>query len=334
MATEPRTPTFPLVDPDLPPVDRRYGTRGEPDWRAIDWTQHQSWARILGRWMNVVELGPTDRPEPVGEPVVLIHGHQGRWAHWLENLPALARHHRVITPDLPGFGDSEMPAGELAISGYAEAVAGLLEQRGVRRAAVVGHSMGGFVAAELAITRPDLVERLVLVSAAGLSDRYVGVPTAVITHPSGTNVARVLLAERGLPEGLRRSVSARPRARVAAVGFAMLRPDRISSELIYEYVKGAGRPGAAPAALALAAYDFSDRVTEIACPTLVVWGRQDRMVPFACLQRYHEAIPHSEIEVFERTGHCPPAERPLRFNAVVEAFLDRPGGRSARATGA
>lgn len=299
---------------ERPEVDRRYGSRGTPDWREVDWAEHQSWHRVKDRWMNVVECGE-------GPPLLLIHGHQGRWAHWLENIPALAQRHRVIVPDLPGFGDSEMPAGDLTISGYAEALTELLTQLGIERCAVVGHSMGGFVAAELAITQPVRVERLVLVSAAGLAQRYVGIPTAFIRHPTGVNLARVLLAERGLPDPARRWIARRPRARMGAVGFAVLRADRLPADLVYEYVKGAGKPGAAPAAFALANYDFADRVQEIGCPTLVIWGRQDRMVPFSCADDYCARIPDSRLEVFEKTGHCPPAERPARFNAVVETFL-------------
>lgn len=298
-----------------PQVDRRYGARGKPDWRDIDWTAHQRWHVVGGRAMNVVTLGDA------GPPLLLIHGHQGRWAHWLENLPAFAQGHRVIAPDLPGFGDSEMPAGEVTISGYAGALAELLAQLGIDRCHVVGHSMGGFVAAELAITRPDLVDRLVLVAAAGLAKRYVGLPTTVLRHPTAANAARVLLAERPLPDPVRRAVARRPRARVAAVGFAMLRPDRLPADLVYEYVCGTGKAGAAPAVKAIVDYDFADRVEEIERPTLVVWGRQDRMVPFSGAAEYERRIRDSRVEVFEKTGHCPPAERPARFNALVEEFL-------------
>src|SRR4051812_3242476 len=142
-----------------------YGPQGRSEWMDVDWREHQQWVRVAGRWMNVIDLGPED---PQGT-IVFIHGLSGSWQNWLENLPHFARTHRVVAMDLPGFGASEMPAEKISINGYARTVDALLDGMGIEKAVVVGNSMGGFIGAELAIQSGTTVDRLVLVSAAGLS---------------------------------------------------------------------------------------------------------------------------------------------------------------------
>src|SRR3954471_2605633 len=154
----------PMVAVDL------YGPVGRSAWLDIDWRTYQRWIRVGGRWMNVIDLGPSPDSGPAVGTIVWIHGLSGSWQNWLENLPAFsAAGYRCIAMDLPGFGASEMPAQDISIRGYAAAVDELLRTLGVTRASVVGNSMGGFVGLELALSFPTWVERLVLVSAAGLT---------------------------------------------------------------------------------------------------------------------------------------------------------------------
>ena len=122
---------------------------------------------VDGQPVNVVELG-SDRTQG-GQPLVFVHGLSGSWPNWLEQLPVFAAERRVIAMDLPGFGHSPMPSEPISISAYARLLDGLLDALGVGAAALVGNSMGGFISAELAIAFPQRVERLVLVSAAGIS---------------------------------------------------------------------------------------------------------------------------------------------------------------------
>src|SRR4051812_28405493 len=140
-----------------------YGPQGRSAWLDIDWSKHQRWLRVHDRWANVVEYGE-------GPPVLFVHGLGGSWQNWLENIPAVAEAgHRAIAVDLPGFRAAEMPADKISISGYGRWIADVLEQMGTGPVALVGNSMGGFIGAEAAIKFPQLVERLVLVSAAGIS---------------------------------------------------------------------------------------------------------------------------------------------------------------------
>src|ERR1700722_5633591 len=149
--------TFLLDDSAQP-----YGAVGRSPWMDVDWREHQRWVQVNGTPVNEIDMGE-------GSPIVFVHGLSGSWPNWLEQLPVFARDHRVIAMDLPGFGYSPMPSETITISAYARILDKLLGELGVDAAVVVGNSMGGFISAELAIAFPQRVERLVLVSAAGIS---------------------------------------------------------------------------------------------------------------------------------------------------------------------
>ena len=137
-----------------------YGLPAEPSWREVDWP-----SQVRRLTIDDASVAYVDDGAGAGPPLVLIHGHGGRWRNWLENIPALSRDRRVVALDLPGFGDSEMPVEDISISGYARVVDRLCERLGLGPVAMAGNSMGGFVAAELAVAFPERVEHLVLVDA-------------------------------------------------------------------------------------------------------------------------------------------------------------------------
>jgi pimeloyl-ACP methyl ester carboxylesterase len=284
-------------------------------WRSIDWREHQRWVRVDGRWANVIEIGPAR-----GEPVVFVHGLAGRWQNWLENLTAVAASgRRAIAFDLPGFGASEMPAQPITIPGYGRWVEALCEQLSLGAAAWVGNSMGGFVAAELAIQVPERVKRLVLVSAAGItveqqrSDRLLALAyrsESLATYVAGLAVGRAAWTAR------------RPRLRRAAMWFVVEHPERLAPALAYEQIGGIGTPGFLPALDALSDYPIRDRLLEIACPTLIVWGREDRIVPVRDADVFEELIPDTRKVVWDDVGHVAMLEEPERFNRLLGDFLD------------
>src|SRR5271155_2624506 len=126
-----------------------YGPVGRARWLDVDWRTPQRWVLIDGHPVNTIELGgersATDHT--ASQPLVFVHGLAGRWANWLEQLPVLGRERRVVALDLPGFGDSPMPARQISISGYAQLLERLLDQLQIDAAAVIGNSMGGLVPA-------------------------------------------------------------------------------------------------------------------------------------------------------------------------------------------
>src|SRR5262249_4219640 len=139
------------------------GSRPDPDqgWQSIDWSTHTRDATIRGRRIRYAEIGG-------GPAVVLIHGQGGSWQWWLRVMPKVARHVRMIAVDLPGFGQSEPIAAEDDVFGeHVATIAGLLDHLGLARATVVGHSMGGLVALQLACDHPERVAGLLLTNAGG-----------------------------------------------------------------------------------------------------------------------------------------------------------------------
>jgi pimeloyl-ACP methyl ester carboxylesterase len=304
--------------PGLPDASGDYGPSGRSPWLDVDWHEHQRWVTIDGRRVNVIELGS-------GPPVVFIHGLSGSWQNWLEQLPVFARDHRVITFDLPGFGASEMPREKITIRGYGRFVDALLDELGVSSAAAVGNSMGGFIGIELAIRFPQRVERLVLVSAAGLSIEYLRNERALAVLGA---IENRLAAYSGWVASRSDALARRPGARRMIFGIVAHRPDRLPGPLIAEQVRGSGKPGFLPALDALTDYPIRDRLGEIACPTLIVWGAEDKLVPARDADEFARLIPNSRKVVWQQTGHVAMLERPEAFNALVQAFLaEEPGER-------
>ena len=294
-----------------------YGARGVPDWREIDWREHLRQIEIAGRRVNYVDIGAGDGP-----PVVFVHGLSGNWQNWLENLPRFAQERRTVALDLPGFGESEPPAEKISISGYGRAVDELCERLDLGEVAVIGNSMGGFIAAEMAIQFPERVERLGLVSAVGI--------TSVVANRTPVMMwGRIAMMAGSRSAAERRMAILRPRLRHLAFSTLVRHPSRIPTDLLFEISQGAGRSAFKPALESFLDYDVRDRMPDIRCPTLVVWGEKDMLVPVADAHEYERLIPGARAVVFDDTGHIPMAERPNTFNDCVLEFLDEPRGQQS-----
>jgi pimeloyl-ACP methyl ester carboxylesterase len=175
--------------------------------------------------------------------------------------------------------------------------------------------MGGFVSAEAAIAEPERFEKLVLVGAAGVSH-------ARMHRQPAETAARMAAAMTPLVFQLQERALRRRRLRTVAFRQLFHDPDGLRNELIYEtFHNGAGAKGLLPAVQGLMGYDFLDRLEEVEVPTLIVWGRNDRIVPATDARGYGERLRNSRTVIFDRTGHLPMAERPVRFNRVLEHFL-------------
>jgi pimeloyl-ACP methyl ester carboxylesterase len=291
-----------------------YGAPAKPDWLAIDWRPHLRQITIDGRSVNYVDYG--DGSDGL-EPIVFVHGLGGCWQNFLENIPrAASEGRRAIGIDLPGFGFSEMPAEDISISGYGRVVNSVLDQLDVGEAVLVGNSMGGFISAEVAIQFPARVARLVLVSAAGVttSDLASGPVLA------GARVVAALATRTAAAAATEKIVRHRHLKHAAYHSF-IRHPTRIRSELLYEITRGSGRPGFMDALRAIIDYDFRDRLPEIGCPTLIVWGTDDMLVPESDAGEFERLIDDSRKVIFEDTGHMAMIERPQTFNDCLMEFL-------------
>jgi pimeloyl-ACP methyl ester carboxylesterase len=286
-------------------------------WLDVDWSAHQRWIDVEGSPVNTIELGPEHPGD--AQPIVFVHGLSGSWPNWLEQLPVFAREHRVVTLDLPGFGHSPMPREQISMSGYAQLLDRLLDELEIDAAAVVGNSMGGFIGAELAIAFPQRVERLVLVSAAGLSTHNH--PGSIRAMPALRRLERVVMASGAWAASKSDAVTKRARLRDAALGVVIAHPDRLGAALAAEQVRGAGKPGFIGGLEAVIDYEIRERLGEIACPTLIVWGERDRLITVRDADVFAELIPNSRKFVFADTGHMAMLEQPEGFNALLEGFL-------------
>jgi len=296
-------------------ADEEYGVPAQPDWRETDWREHVHQVEIDGRSVNYADIGPR---ESEALPVVFVHGLGGRWQNWLENLPRAGQDRRALALDLPGFGESEMPEGEISIPNYGKTVNAFCEALGLGPVAIVGNSMGGFIGAEVAIRFPERADRLVLVSAAGISIRHLRRQPTLATMRIAAALASRTVARA-------RDVVVRPRLRHAALSMIVRHPTRLRADVTWELVKSAGRPGFMPAMEALLEYDFTDRLRDIGCPTLIVWGDQDMLVPVEDASEFERHIPDARKVILEDTGHVPMVERPQAFNHCLMEFLTERG---------
>jgi pimeloyl-ACP methyl ester carboxylesterase len=298
-----------------------YGPVGRSRWLDVDWQADQRWLVIDGQPVNTIELGPGRPSEQQGQsqPLVFVHGLSGSWQNWLEQLPVFADEHRVVTLDLPGFGYSPMPSQKISISGYARLLERVLDELEIDAAAVVGNSMGGFIAAELAIAFPQRVERLVLISAAGIST--TGHPGSTRVLPALRRLERILAASGAWVASKSDTVARRARLREALLNVVTRHPGRLPAALAAEQLRGAGKPGFIEALQAVLDYDIRERLPEIACPTLIVWGDGDRLISVRDADVFAELIPNSRKVIFEDTGHMSMLERPAAFNALLKEFL-------------
>jgi pimeloyl-ACP methyl ester carboxylesterase len=303
-------PRAELPDPTPSEGPDPYGDE-DPEWLHIDWREYLHRIDVGGaRDVNYVEMGPES-----GKALLLIHGLSGSWQNFLENIPHFAREQRVITLDLPGFGDSPMPDWEITVEAYGRFIFGFCDALGVQRSTIVGNSMGGFIAAEAVVQQPERFEKLILVSAAGISHVRMRRQPAEVAARMG--IATAPLTLRLVDRGIRR-----PGLRRALFGGLFYSPNRLPRELLWEcFEHGNGRPGVLPAVRGLVGYDILDRLEDVDVPTLIVWGRNDHVVPPNDAIGYGRRLHNSRTVIFDKTGHLPMAERPVRFNRVLETFL-------------
>ena len=254
-----------------------------------------------------------------GPTLLLIHGMAGSSRGWKSVMPALAHHHDVIAPDLPGHGESARPTGDYSLGNLAATMRDLLGVLDVERATIVGHSLGGGIAMQLAYQHPELPERLVLVSSGGLG-REVSWMIRALALPGAEYVAPVIFP------GFIRNAGNRVAGAIERLG---IRAPRIAEmwdayasltvpahrdaflRTVHAVIDPGGQAVSATDRLYLAA----------AMPTLIMWGDRDPIIPAAHGHSAHAAMPGSRLEIFEGVGHFPPAEEATRFARVLLDFL-------------
>lgn len=247
-----------------------------------------------------------------GDTVVLVHGSGPgvtAWANWRGTIPMLAAHYRVLAPDLLGFGYSARPAdARYTKDVWVDHLLGFLRAKNVDRAHIVGNSLGGALALSLAAREPQCVGRMVLMGAAGVPFPVTDGLAAVWGYEPGLEAMRELIAE------------------YFAYNAALATDDLV--RLRYEASRQPGFQESyrqmfpAPFQRHLDALATADRdIASIAAPTLLLHGREDKVVPLDVSLRLLELIPNADVHVFGKCGHWTMIERAQGFNALVSEFL-------------
>jgi len=250
-----------------------------------------------------------------GTPLVLLHGLGQSSTAWRRSLDALAAKHRVIVPDLPGFGESDIPADVPFGPRYFGRIVGrLLSEIGLERVDAVGHSAGALALTLAALESPHSFHRIVLVDPAG----FTPVPDNVL----GAAAARLI-----------RLVASVPRSR-AVVGAlyrtAFFDPHAADDDTIDEIARRQSDPRVKVTARQsfIRHYDFCrklapyhERLADLDAPILVIWGSDDRLFRSSDSAVARRVFRRVRVEVIERCGHCPQIERPDRFTDLVLDFL-------------
>jgi len=246
-----------------------------------------------------------------GEPLLLIMGLGASTLAWSEQIPAFAREFRVIAFDNRGAGRSDKPAVRYTIALFADDTAGLLDALGIDSAHVYGQSMGGFVAQELALRHPQRVRTLILASTT------CGGRQAVVASPenlAGIGMMNVLTPREAAEKGLSLLYSAEfiARHRHALIQRSLREAElRAPPDAFGRQVQAAIR------------HNTFDRLPDILCPTLVITGGDDKVVPADNSRLLAERIPGAELAVLPGAGHGYLVEKAAESNAVVLEFLRR-----------
>jgi|SRR5581483_6295986 len=238
------------------------------------------------------------RRRGAGAPLLLLHGSGGSGV-WSPYYEALSQRFQLVVPDHPGFGESDRPEWLETMDDMVYHYLDLLELLGIPRVHLSGSSLGGWMAAELALSHPEVVDRLVLVDPAGLKVPGMFLPD-MFSMPED-EYQRLLFYDQELAE---RQIPPTP-----------------SSEAVLQRIKNL----TTVARLAWNPYLYSPRLgrrlRRVKAPTLIVWGREDHLIPIENAKLWLEAIPHARLAPIERCGHVPHRERPDELARLVVDFL-------------
>jgi len=257
-----------------------------------------------------------------GPPIAFVHGLMSSSSNWAAQVDRLTGRHRVVAPDLFGHGESAKPSGDYSLSAHAASLRDLFDALDIASATLVGHSLGGGIALQMAYLFPDRVDALVLVSSGGLgrelnpllraatlpgSELVLPVIASGWLHGIGDTALR-FWSKAGLPSISPSSDEAWQRLSSLADGEtrrAFLATSRSVIDVHGQTVSAQNRLSG-----------FASR------PSMLVWGEKDRMIPSSHVQAARQELPATRVEMFARSGHFPHLDEPDRFARVLDDFMN------------
>jgi pimeloyl-ACP methyl ester carboxylesterase len=252
-----------------------------------------------------------------GEPIVLIHGYgAGMWV-WEKQVEALSRSHRVYALDLIGHGFSERPRISYTPEAYLHFLKGFLDGVGVKKATLIGNSMGGGIAWGMAILFPERVERLVLIDCA---------PPDVLNQVKNDSFL-TLVSIKHLPLLPKLVIASRDRRSIEQVlrecvfDTSLITPEILDRECRLLKIEGTTWVLYSTLKNAEDALKFKDQLSNISVSSFLIWGEKDLIFPPSVGERLHQTIPGSTFKVVERSGHIPMWETPEEVNEAILSFL-------------
>ncbi|GJM27757.1 MAG: hydrolase [Cyclobacteriaceae bacterium] len=251
------------------------------------------------------------RVEGAGEPLLLIHGAFSSLHTFDKWSKALSGSHQIIRLDLPGFGLSDSMDGyDYSIKALVKFMTRFMDQLGIQKCSIAGSSLGGWLAWEMAISKPDRVEKLVLISSAGfMEEQNIPLPFKMARTPVLGKVMKYAIKKNVLRKFLNQ---------------VFVDQKQVTDELVdryYDLISRAGNPEAFHA-LANGKYKSrSNKLKDITAPTLIMWGEEDAWVPIENGYWFQVCIPNSQLIVYEGVGHIPMEEIPERTARDLRKFL-------------
>ena len=235
-----------------------------------------------------------------GAPLLFLHGANGA-GRWMPFMAELAKNFDVIVPEHPGYGKSDTPAWLDTVGDLANFYLSFMKHFGLENVTLVGTSMGGWIASEVAVRDASRIGKLVLVASAGL--RVKGTPPGDLFLWTAEQLTRNLFHSQELVEKMLamplsdedRDVGAKNRLMTARLAWS---PRLYNPEL-------------------------EKWIHRVETPTLVLWGRNDALIPVAYADRFRDAIPGAKVKIFDACGHLPHAEKSADFVAAINEFAQQ-----------
>ena len=238
--------------------------------------------------------------------LILLHGLGGYAERWLALMPFLSKKYHVFAPDLIGYGQSDKPSVDYTPEFFVKFVFDFMDALGIKKTSIIGTSLGGQIVAECAATQNPIIEKIIMVSPAGImkkSTPALDAYTMAALYPTKESAKTAY--------------------------HMMVGPDKTVSDISIErFVNNMSKPNAKMVFLSTLlglknAPDITEKLQKINVPVLLVWGKEDKLIPFEYSEKFASAINNCTLVPMEGCGHSPYVEDPEKLSEIVTKFISK-----------